>query len=111
MNSDEVDPRYSLANERTFLAWIRTALGLLAGAAGLLAIDLSWPESVVRALAGTLALVAGWSAFLAWVRWRKTEVAIRENRPLPASRTHIVLALAVALVAVVVVALAIIQEL
>ncbi|MGL9725147.1 YidH family protein [Sodalis sp. (in: enterobacteria)] len=29
------DYRFSLANERTFLAWIRTALALLAGAVGL----------------------------------------------------------------------------
>ena len=26
------DPRFTLANERTFLAWIRTALALLGGA-------------------------------------------------------------------------------
>jgi putative membrane protein len=108
MDSVEADPRYSLSNERTFLAWIRTALGLLAGAAGLLAIDLPWPEGVARALAGGLALVAGWSAFLAWVRWRRIEVAIRENRPLPTPRAHIVLALTVAVVAAVVVALAIV---
>ena len=29
----EPDPRFSFANERTFLAWIRTALALLAGSA------------------------------------------------------------------------------
>ncbi|WP_411194591.1 YidH family protein [Rhodococcus jostii] len=28
------DPRFTLANERTFLAWIRTSLGLLAAAVG-----------------------------------------------------------------------------
>ena len=28
---DEPDPRFTLANERTFLAWVRTALALLAG--------------------------------------------------------------------------------
>ena len=27
----EPDPRFTLANERTFLAWIRTSLALLAG--------------------------------------------------------------------------------
>src|SRR4051812_16325460 len=30
MTEGDVDPRFSLANERTFLAWIRTSLGLLA---------------------------------------------------------------------------------
>ncbi len=32
------DYRFSLANERTFLAWIRTALGFLAAGAG----SISW---------------------------------------------------------------------
>ena len=59
MTGSGVDPRYTLANERTFLAWIRTALGLLAAAAGLLAIDLSWPEWAVQAIASLLAVVAG----------------------------------------------------
>lgn len=29
---EEPDPRFTLANERTFLAWTRTALALLASA-------------------------------------------------------------------------------
>lgn len=32
---DDPDPRFSMANERTFLAWIRTALALIAGGIGL----------------------------------------------------------------------------
>jgi len=35
MVGGDADPRYSLANERTFLAWIRTSLGMLAVSAGL----------------------------------------------------------------------------
>ena len=31
MDDSELDPRFSLANERTFLAWIRTSLALVAG--------------------------------------------------------------------------------
>jgi putative membrane protein len=108
MNSADFDPRYSLANERTFLAWIRTALGLLAGAAGLLAIDLPWPEAIVHALAAFLAAVSGLSAFLAWIRWRRIEDAIRDNRPVPTPRAHVVLVLAVAAVAAVVGILAIV---
>lgn len=39
------DYRFSLANERTFLAWIRTSLGFLAGGVGLdqLAPDFATP--------------------------------------------------------------------
>ena len=36
----EPDARFSLANERTFLAWIRTSLALLAGGVALEALDL-----------------------------------------------------------------------
>ena len=34
-DGDEPDPRFSFANERTFLAWVRTALALLAGGVAL----------------------------------------------------------------------------
>ena len=31
LTGEEPDPRFSLANERTFLAWIRTSIALIAG--------------------------------------------------------------------------------
>ena len=99
------DPRFSLANERTFLAWIRTALGLLAAAAALVAIDLPWPTLAVQVLATLLACTAVLSAVLAWDRWRRVERAIAIGRPAPPPRIHVVLSLTVAVVGVVVVAL------
>ncbi|WP_435769096.1 YidH family protein [Nocardioides sp. SYSU DS0651] len=107
--SDGTDPRFSLANERTFLAWIRTALGLLAAAAALVAIDLPWPDGAVRVLAAVLAATGGVSAFLAWHRWRAVESAIAEGRPAPTPRAHAALAMAVALVAVAVVVLTVVS--
>lgn len=100
------DPRYTLANERTFLAWTRTALGLLAAAAGLLAIDLPWPQWAVQGIASLLAIVAGISACNAWIRWRRVQEAIVHDRPIPESRAHVLLALTVAAVAGAVVVLA-----
>jgi putative membrane protein len=85
------DPRYSFANERTFLAWVRTALGLIAGAAALEAVDTGWPDAVVTIVAAALALTAGGCSFLAWLRWRQAETAIREGREIPASYGHIVI--------------------
>lgn len=96
---DDVDPRYSLANERTFLAWVRTALGLLAAAAAIVAIDLPWPEAAVRVIAGLLALTGGGAAVLAWVRWRRVEEAIDAGAPVPPSRSHLLVTVAVAAVA------------
>lgn len=100
MDYDDNDARTLLANERTFLAWIRTALGFLAGAAALATIDVPWPDLVVRALAAFLAVVAGLSAYFAWRRWARAEAAIFAKEPLPREHVHRGLAVAVALVAV-----------
>jgi len=105
VTEEGADPRYSLANERTFLAWIRTSLGLLAAAAALVAIDVPWPPVAVRGLAVLLASVAAVSAFFAWDRWCKVEAAIADGRPAPPPRAHVILSLTVALVAGVVVVL------
>ncbi|MGN6250863.1 MAG: DUF202 domain-containing protein [Marmoricola sp.] len=105
MTARDPDPRFSLANERTFLAWIRTALGLLAAAAGLVAVDVPWPQGVVRALAAVLAVAGGGAAVLASLRWRRVEAAIQAGRPAPRPRAHELLTVAVAAVAVAVVVL------
>jgi putative membrane protein len=91
----EPDARFTLANERTFLAWIRTALALVAGGVALevLGLDLHrelrLAASVVLVIAGTLVPV------LAWFAWARTERAMRLDQPLPASPLGGVLAIAV----------------
>ncbi|QSR31230.1 hypothetical protein CFI00_12095 [Nocardioides sp. S5] len=105
MTDGDVDPRYSLANERTFLAWIRTSLGMLAAAAGLVALDLPWPAFAERGLAVCLAGAAATSGFIAWDRWRKVEAAIMEGRPAPPPRAHVFLVVVVGLVSTAVVVL------
>lgn len=100
-HGEEPDPRFSLANERTFLAWIRTALALLAGAAAIHAFDLDVSESVAAWSSSLLALAGLVCALQAWVGWARTERALRESRPLPSSGIGAVLAAAVAVVAVI----------
>ncbi|MDE0546249.1 YidH family protein [Microbacterium sp. C7(2022)] len=91
----EPDVRFTLANERTYLAWIRTALALVAGGVALevLGLDLNaqlrLSASVVLIVAGTLVPV------LAWISWARTERALRNDKPLPASLLGTVLAVAV----------------
>jgi putative membrane protein len=85
------DPRFTFANERTFLAWVRTALGLIAGAAGLQAIDTGWPSAVTAGLSAVLAVTAGACSVLAWLRWRWSDRAMREGRELPTSYGHVVI--------------------
>jgi len=78
------DPRFTLANERTFLAWVRTALALLGGA---IAIETFAGQALGAPL--RLFLVSGLmllSALLsagACVRWLRVERALRQRRPLP----------------------------
>lgn len=81
---EEPDYRFSLANERTFLAWVRTALALLAG--GVLLDQFSTrlgPHLLVVALAIALGVLAAALATLAYVRWRANEIAMRHARRLP----------------------------
>ncbi|CAM4140568.1 YidH family protein [Kerstersia similis] len=78
------DYRFTLANERTFLAWIRTALALLAGGVALdqFASQLG-PPGTVRILALCLALLAALLCLLAYLRWRQNERAMRLSQGLP----------------------------
>lgn len=93
---EEPDYRFSLANERTFLAWVRTALAILAGAILLheFAADIR-PAAFVAGGSVALALLAALLAGGAYRRWKANEIAMRHSRPLPYSRLLPVLSLCV----------------
>ena len=86
------DYRFSLANERTFLAWIRTALGFLAAGVGLdqLAPDFATPL-IREVLALLLCLFAGGLAGYGYLRWLSNEKAMRLKQDLPYTRTLLVI--------------------
>lgn len=79
----EPDPRFSLANERTFLAWLRTALGMYAGAFALEALSLPASTGWRVAAAGVFLVLGTVAAVQAWLGWSATETALRQGRPLP----------------------------
>jgi putative membrane protein len=89
---DEPDYRFSFANERTFLAWIRTSLAVLAGGVALDTLDLSLPDAVQLWLASLLIALAILIAPYAWWRWARAERAIRLAQPLPGSHLGILMA-------------------
>ena len=80
---EEPDPRFTLANERTFLAWIRTSLGLSAAGVALDSLA-SAPAALRKPVAAVLVLLGiacgGW----AYRRWMAYERALRRDEPLPA---------------------------
>lgn len=94
------DYRFSLANERTFLAWIRTALGFLAAGVGLdqLAPDLATP--LIREIVSLLlCLFAAAMALYGYLRWLRNEKAMRLKQDLPYTRSLKVISLVMVVVA------------
>jgi putative membrane protein len=93
----EPDPRFSLANERTFLAWVRTSLALLAAGVALEALQVPvspgfrLAASVVFVILGVLAAIQG------WIGWLRTERALRENTTLPPPSSGFVIIVGVVL--------------
>ncbi|MCU1760887.1 DUF202 domain-containing protein [Pseudomonas sp. 14P_8.1_Bac3] len=80
----EPDPRFTLANERTFLAWIRTALALLAGGIAVEAFTLEvFSPGVRTTLSVALLLMALLISGSACLRWLSVERALRNKAPLP----------------------------
>ena len=79
------DYRFSLANERTFLAWIRTALGFLAAGVGL--------DQLAPDFALLLCLFAGGMAIYGYLRWLNNEKAMRLKQDLPYTRTLLVISI------------------
>jgi putative membrane protein len=93
------DPRFSLANERTFLAWVRTSLALLAGGVALDAVDIDGPALLQSALAAGLVVLGLLGAGVAWLRWAAAERAMRLRQPLPGTAALAWLAVALMVVA------------
>lgn len=84
MSDDEPDYRFTLANERTYLAWVRTSLALLAAAVAVVQLVPDFGPRPLRLAAGLI--FAGLALALAvnsHRRWRQVDQAIRAGNPLP----------------------------
>ena len=96
------DPRFSLANERTALAWIRTGLALVAGGIALTSVAaIASLPALLDVVAAAACLLGGGVAVSALFAWRAAERAMRIGAPLPAPRALPVLVGAVVVLALV----------
>jgi putative membrane protein len=98
----EPDPRFTMANERTFLAWNRTALALIGGglAAGQL---LDFSSQTARLAVALPPIVLGLAlALSSYRRWQDNQRALRLGEPLPGAGPPWILAVGIGLVGVVV---------
>ena len=98
----EPDPRFTLANERTFLAWNRTALALVVAGLGIVQLlppfpGVPWGRHV---LGVPLIVLGAGVSVTSLVEWRRTQVAMRRGTPIPRSVLPQVLAATITGVAI-----------
>jgi putative membrane protein len=106
-SGDEPDVRFTYANERTFLAWNRTALALIAtGVAAtqfLPKLEVTWGRRLLGLPLVALGAVVAAESFR---QWRANERAMRRGWPLPRSRMPFVLTVGIVAIGVLAVVLA-----
>ena len=103
----EPDVRFSYANERTFLAWNRTALALIAtGVAATQLLPQFHVSGGRRILGLPLIALGAVVAVTSYLHWKANQRAMRRDEPLPRSPMPLVLAVGIGIVAVIAVVLA-----
>ena len=102
------DYRFTLANERTFLAWVRTSLAMTA--AGVAVVQfMPGPPAIRLALGFILISFGGILAAVSYGHWERNERAMRLGERLPHSQVPRLTAGALALVALTALTLTIIN--
>ena len=108
-DEQEPDPRFTFANERTFLAWQRTALALIGG--GIVVTQILPPFDLPggRGILGLpLIAMGGLIAFGSYGRWAANQRALRRGEPLPGNWLNQVLGVVVGVAAIIAAVVAIV---
>ena len=106
----EPDYRFTLANERTFLAWERTALGLLAAAVAVVQLVPELSIAGARHVLGiALAVLAILTAGMGILRWGQVDRAMRRDLPLPRHPTPIYLGIGLVVLGLLTIGLVVIK--
>ncbi len=106
----EPDPRFSYANERTFLAWMRTALGLITAGLAVTQLLPAFDFPGGRRLIGLPLIAMGTIIAMVSLRnWKANEHAMRRGLALPRSPLPWITAVVVSVVAVIGVVLVIVE--
>jgi putative membrane protein len=102
-DGSEPDARFTFANERTFLAWNRTALALVV--AGLAVAQLLPPFPGVpfgrHLLAVPLIALGAILAVAGYLDWQRNQRALRHGQPLPRSPLPRILATSITAMAII----------
>jgi putative membrane protein len=99
----EPDARFTFANERTFLAWTRTALAFMVAGLGIVQLlppfpGVPWGRHV---LGVPLIAVGAVIAIVSYVQWMRSQQALRRGEPLPRSILPVILAVSIGTIAAV----------
>ena len=109
-NETEPDYRFTLANERTFLAWERTSLGLLAAAVAIVQFVPQFGIPGARHVIGAfLTILAMLTAGFGLRRWREVDRAMRRGLPLPPNKATVLLGLGLVVLGVLVLGVVVIK--
>ena len=99
-HGSEPDPRFTLANERTFLAWIRTGLAFIAGGIALNAFTVDIDVDTRKTMSIIALAIGSVISIWAWMSWARVERSMRERQPLRHSPVLFLLSLTVLAIAI-----------
>jgi putative membrane protein len=93
----DLDYRFTLANERTFLAWLRTSLALVAAGVAVVQLVPEFGPAGARHLVGVALAGLGMCVAAGSIgRWRRVQHAMERDEELPRARMPLLLGTALA---------------